>query len=224
MTHSQQYPRLYPLKLPENARKDIISSWMNEKNAILNNGKVTPTTTRANSSKSYRNSQVIKRRNETFAEAEQRLKIKNIEIGIIGPGEITGLSEIIFDLPNYMQSIRCIEDCDVFFIYKRSYDRLISKRNPICINKMKDYVYMKLLSRNNRLSSKVTVDLYRSLQYRIELSMKKRSLIPIRQKSTNSSENQIKGPIIQLDTKPKLAAYNRLNKRKKSNRHEELVK
>lgn len=27
-THSVQYPRLYPLKLPENAEKDIISSWI----------------------------------------------------------------------------------------------------------------------------------------------------------------------------------------------------
>jgi len=28
LAHPQQYPRLYPLKLPENAEKEIISSWI----------------------------------------------------------------------------------------------------------------------------------------------------------------------------------------------------
>lgn len=199
---------------------------LSEKNAILNNGKSTPI--RPNTCKTSRNSQVIKRRNETFAEAEQRLKIKNVEVGIIGPGEITGLSEFIFDLPTSMQSIRCIEDCDVFYIYKRSYERLICKRNPTCINKMKDYVYMKLMSRNNRLKNTIPVDLYRSLQYKIELGKKKRSLIPIKTKvKTNPLDAHSKGPIIQLDTKPKLAAYNRLNRRNtlsKFSRHGESSK
>jgi hypothetical protein len=99
------------------------------------------------------NSQAIKRRSETFAEAEQRQKTKNVEIGIIGAGEIAGLAETLFELPTYMQSIRCLEDCDVFYIYKRSYDRLISKRNPVCVNRMREHAYIKLMSRNNRLMS-----------------------------------------------------------------------
>jgi SUMO ligase MMS21 Smc5/6 complex component len=37
-----------------------------------------------NSKLSQYNSQVIKRRSETFAEAEFRMKSKNIEIGILG--------------------------------------------------------------------------------------------------------------------------------------------
>lgn len=114
-----------------------------------------------------------------------------------------------------MQSIRCLEDCDVFYIYKRSYDRLISKRNPVCVNRMKEHVYIKLMSRNNRLMNKIPIDLYRSLQYRIELGRQKRSMIPIKKRSSNLSDMAIKGPIIQFDTKPKLAEYNRLTRRKK---------
>jgi len=80
---------------------------------------------------------------------------------------------------------------------------------------MKDYVFMKLLLRNDRLKTKIPVDLYRSLQYRIELGKKKRSLIPVRIKKTTPVTNLeiMKGPIIQLDTKPKLELYKRLKRR-----------
>lgn len=187
-----------------------------EKKAIFNSGTKPPVQPRTfHQSKLLQNSQAIKRRTETFAEAEQRRKTKNLEIGIIGPGEIAGLAEILFELPTCMQSIRCLEDCDVFYIYKRSYDRLISKRNPVCVNRMKEYVYIKLMSRNNRLMNKIPIDLYRSLQYRIELGRQKRSMIPIKKRSSNLSDMAIKGPIIQFDTKPKLAEYNRLTRRKK---------
>ena len=113
---------------------------------------------------------LLKRRNETFAEAEKRLKVKNIEVGILGPGEITGMCEILFEMPSYMQSTKCVEDCDVFFLSKKYYERLISKRNPTCINKMKQNVLLKLATRNSRLNSSNRVDLFRSLQYRLEQS------------------------------------------------------
>lgn len=63
--------------------------------------------------------------------------------------------------------------------------------------------------------NKIPIDLYRSLQYRIELGRQKRSMIPIKKRSSNLSDMAIKGPIIQFDTKPKLAEYNRLTRRKK---------
>lgn len=103
------------------------------------------------------------------------MKNKNFEIGIIGSGEISGLCEIIFDMPTYMQSTKCMEDCDVYYIYKRSYERLIAKRNAFCINRMKEYVYLKLSARNMRLKNLYPIDLYRSIQYKIELSYQKNS-------------------------------------------------
>ena len=181
------------------------------------------------------NKNIIKRRSETFAEAEQRQKIKNIEVGILGPGEITGMCEIIFGMPSYMQSVRCLEDCDVYFIYKRSYDRLIAKRNPTCIKKMRENVYMKLKARNNRLNKSSTpVDLFRSIQYRIEIMKKNNSNnfiqnfnnltsnkdeLTVINDEDNSNESNIndkvykpapRGSIIQLDLKNKSTAYLRL--------------
>ncbi len=65
-------------------------------------------------------------------------------------------------------------------------------------------------------SDKVPIDLYRSLQYRIELGRQKRSMIPIRRRASNHlADMAIRGPIIQFDTKPKLAEYNRLTRRKR---------
>ena len=166
-----------------------------------------------------KNSQVIKRRNETFAEAEQRMKIKNIEIGILGPNEIIGMSEIIFDYSTYMQTVKCSEDCDVYFIFKRSYDRLIAKRNPNCINKMKENVYAKLVDRNNRLKNSQPIDLYRSLQYKIELGRKRKSSIQIttesKQTVTGDASKALllqRGPLIQLDVRSKTAAYERIKR------------
>jgi hypothetical protein len=167
----------------------------------------------------------IKRRSETFAEAELRLKTRNIEVGILGPGEISGMCEIIFDMPTYMQSTKCIEECDVFYIFKRSYDRLISKRNPSCINKMKETVQMKLEARNRRLKISTPIQLYRSLQYKLELTRKRQQqketpeIENTHQTSYNTSFSLPRGPIIQLDLRPKSAAYfNMLKKSDKLNK------
>ncbi len=161
-----------------------------------------------------KNSQAMVRRSFTFAEAEQRRKLKNIEVGIIGPGEISGLCEIIMDMPTYMQSTKCMEDCDVFFIYKRSYDRLISKRNQSCVNKMMEYVYLKLQTRNNRLKLTNPIPFYRSIAYRLELLLhgRKKSLGSINNIQINKTggNNGLKlpprGPIIQKDTRSKIVA------------------
>jgi hypothetical protein len=124
------------------------------------------------------------------------------------------MCEIIFDMPTYMQSIKCLEDCDVYYIYKRSYDRLIAKRNPSCINKMKENVYYKLLDRNNRLKNNNTpINLYRNIQYKIELSMRKKST----EKLIDNNSKVIlakPSPIIQMDNnfRAKTAAYERVKR------------
>ena len=186
-----------------------------EKNAILKGGKLVRRGSALKSSQNQLSSQVMKRRNETFAEAEQRLKVKNIEIGIIGPGEISGLCEVLFELPTYMQNVKCVEDCDVFYIHKRSYERLILKRNPTCAAKMRDYTYMKLVARNNRLKRSSPIELYRSLQYSIEVARKKRlslASLPTSGKRRNPLQMPPKGPIIQLNLRSKLSAYKRVHR------------
>lgn len=67
-----------------------------------------------------------------------------------------------------MQSTRCLESCDVFYIYKRSYERLIAKRNPSCIVKMKAHVLAKLAARNARLP----IEFFRSIEYTIRQQFK----------------------------------------------------
>ena len=194
-----------------------------EKNSILNNGsQISSKGSVISSHKETKVTNKIKRRSETFAEAELRLKTRNIEVGILGAGEISGMCEIIFDMPTYMQSTKCIEECDVFYIFKRSYDRLISKRNPSCINKMKETVQIKLEARNKRLKISMPIELYRSLQYRLELTKKKQQQKeisesePPNQTAHNSQISLPRGPIIQLDLRPKSAAYfNMLRKSEK---------
>lgn len=155
------------------------------------------------------------RRSFTFAENEQRRKLKNIEVGIIGSGEISGLCEIVMDMPTYMQSTKCIEDCDVFFIYKRSYERLISKRNQACVNKMMEYVYLKLQTRNDRLKLTNPIPFSRSLEYRLEMILhgRKKSIGSISNSSgqiNKTSLNGLKlpprGPIVQKDSRTKILA------------------
>lgn len=142
------------------------------------------------------------------------MKIRNIEIGILGSGEVVGMCEIIFDMPSYMQSVKCSEDCDVYFIFKRSYDRLVAKRNPNCIKKMKENVHMKLVDRNNRLKNTFQIDLYRSLQYKIELSIKRKSSIHLPEKILDQNKIATKGPLglIQMDLRSKTAAYERIKR------------
>jgi hypothetical protein len=225
-----------------------------EKNYILSNDQKNKIKLININNSFLNNKNVIKRRSETFAEAEQRQKIKNIEVGILGPGEITGMCEIIFGMSSFMQSVRCLEDCDVYFIYKRSYDRLIAKRNPSCIKKMRENVYMKLKARNSRLNKSYTpVDLFRSIQYRIEIMKKNNSnnfiqnfnnLIINREEPTNLNDADIsnesnsndktyksapRGSIIQLDLKTKSAAYSKLKgllearKKKQTDNHRKLM-
>ena len=138
----------------------------------------TATSTSTSAQQSAKNSKMttnklIKRRSETFAEAEHRLKARNIEVGILGAGEIAGMCEILCDMATYMQSTRCMEECDVFYIYKRSYERLIAKRNPTCIAKMREHAQIKLEARNKRLKLHMPVELYRSLEYKLELTKRK---------------------------------------------------
>ena len=118
----------------------------------------------------------LKRRTETFAEAEQRLKSQHVELGILGAGELTGMCEILFGMQSYMQSTRCLENCDCFYILRSSFERLIMKRNPKCAQRIRELLLVKLRLKNARLLSSNTsnapsksIDLFRSLQYKLEL-------------------------------------------------------
>ena len=113
----------------------------------------------------------LKRRMETFAEAEQRLKSQHIELGILGAGELTGMCEILFDMSSYMQSTRCLEPCDCFYILRSSFERLILKRNTKCAQRVRELLLAKLSLKNERLNQlQANVDLFRSLQYKLELT------------------------------------------------------
>lgn len=203
--HQSQYPHLGPLITNHNERKDTLISLMN--NSLKNKKHSLP-------ENQHKNSHPMMRRKCTFAEAEQRLKNRNIEVGILGPGEITGMCEIILDIPTYMQSVKCIEDCDVFYLYKRNYERLIAKRNPMCINKMKEYVYTKLKARNTRLNLINPIPLYQNLELKLEEQIinKNRLSKSVERKSANdgcggraSLRLPPRGTIVQMDVRVKKA-------------------
>lgn len=120
----------------------------------------------------------LKRRMETFAEAEQRLKSQHTELGILGAGELTGMCEILFDMSSYMQSTRCLEPCDCFYILRSSFERLILKRNPKCAQRIRELLLAKLSLKNERLSQlQANVDLFRSLQYKLEITTTKATMV-----------------------------------------------
>ena len=128
----------------------------------------------------------LKRRTETFAEAEQRLKSRQCELGIIGAGEIAGMCEIMFGMNTYMQSTLCLENCAVFYIMRNSFERLILKRNPRCAQRIRELLLLKFETRNERLGGKQpAIELFRSLQYRLDLLTAK-----TRQKRRQQAEQQ----------------------------------
>jgi hypothetical protein len=137
---------------------------------------------------------------------------KRVEIGIVGAGEIAGLCELLLDMPTCMQTTKCLEDCQIFYILKSSYERLILRRNPATVDKMKDYVHMKLKARNARLSSVQPIDLFRSIQYSIELADRsRRGAVSELASGGKGVESDLptKGAVIQMDvaTRPKSAAH-----------------
>jgi hypothetical protein len=69
-----------------------------------------------------------------------------------------------------MQSAQCYsQECDLFFMYKSSYERLILKKNSQhqTLNKMRDYAYMKLKTRNERLNNQI--DFFGTLETKFEI-------------------------------------------------------
>jgi hypothetical protein len=127
----------------------------------------------------------------------------------VGAGEITGLCELLLDMPTCMQTTRCLEDCQVFYILKSSYERLVLKRNPATVDKMKDHVYLKLKARNERLNAMQPVDLFRSIQYHIELFDRNRRTTSEMSGKACDSDLPTKGAVIQMDvaSRPKSAAH-----------------
>ena len=83
---------------------------------------------------------------------------------------------------------------------------------------MKEFVYLKLVARNKRLNSNISVDLFRSLQYKHEITKKKKTTNDLQTNSELDSRLNMlqlppRGPIIQLDLRPKSAAYYTMLKR-----------
>lgn len=115
------------------------------------------------------------------------------------------MCEFIMDMPSYMQSVKCIEDCDVFFLYKRNYERIIAKRNPTCVAKMRQNVLTKLEARNLRLSTTTPISLFRSIQYKLKKLITGKRRDTHTDASLSLSKSAIlklppRGPIIQMDT------------------------
>ncbi|CAF0733690.1 unnamed protein product [Didymodactylos carnosus] len=69
-------------------------------------------------------SYAIKRRHMTFAQAEQELKKRMLQVALLTTGDIIALEEYVCDLQTYMQTARCTSACDLFYILKHNLVRL----------------------------------------------------------------------------------------------------
>ncbi|CAF0903653.1 unnamed protein product [Didymodactylos carnosus] len=69
-------------------------------------------------------SYAIKRRHMTFAQAEQELKKRMLQISLLTAGDIIALEEYVCDLQTHMQTARCTSSCDIFYILKHNLIRL----------------------------------------------------------------------------------------------------
>ena len=63
------------------------------------------------------------------------------------PGDV----EFLFDLKTYIQSVVCIQQCEVYTLSAKNYERLVVKRNPQTLEKLRQGVAIKLEARVPRI-------------------------------------------------------------------------
>ncbi|XP_068717841.1 uncharacterized protein [Montipora capricornis] len=85
-----------------------------------------------------------------FVAMETRLRQREIQATTIGPNDIIGDVEVVLDIPFFCTSVECVETLEVYELDKSSFQRLIARRSPETLNKLRQVVIAKLKVRAER--------------------------------------------------------------------------
>lgn len=86
-----------------------------------------------------------------FAAEERRQRARTIQLAVIGQNDIIGDLEMVLDLPAYSTNVECLESLECYELDKPNFHRLIVKRNPETLEKIKYVAIEKLKYREKRL-------------------------------------------------------------------------
>lgn len=145
--------------------------------------------------KFYTKSQVYRHR-LSYRDAELIHQKQRLDIAEIGPSIDIGLCEILLGLPTFIESVKCIENCSVFYIYRQNYNRIIRK-NQVCVDLMMKSIQLRLEQRFNR----VPIQLYEKLTIKLDDKILRRKfsndkLMPRRR--ANSKNSKTLYPIVRI--------------------------
>ncbi|KAL4222521.1 hypothetical protein ACF0H5_018560 [Mactra antiquata] len=106
---------------------------------------------------------------------------------VVQSREVIGIAEILFDLSTHMDSIRCIEDCEIYTLGLRPFRRLIKRKHPEVMKLVRKYVQMKL---SFRLESSIgeQVPLFRCLNEKLADDIKDTTYKKLHRKSMEQKE------------------------------------
>ena len=63
---------------------------------------------------------------------------------------LTGDTEFVMDLKTYLHTVVCTQNCEVFCLDRRNFDRLVARRNPSTLQLLRDGAEIKHLCRITR--------------------------------------------------------------------------
>ncbi|CAH1788853.1 unnamed protein product [Owenia fusiformis] len=137
--HAQQYPSSYPF---------IASHDLFELESINSVKKAYATKDHPDVTKTpVKQDQVLVRRRDGYAAAENRIHHKTIGLCFVEEGETLGDLELIMNLGSYYSTIICTAQTEVYLLNIKNFDRLVSKRNPLTLDIVKEHVITKLKGR-----------------------------------------------------------------------------
>ncbi|CAF0873630.1 unnamed protein product [Adineta steineri] len=100
----------------------------------------------------HRKSFAIKRRNMTFAQAENERSQRILQLALLGAGDIIGLECYVCDLTTYMNSARCTAPCDLFYILKHNFARLQKRYSTqVFSERLREMVLLSLQAYSSRI-------------------------------------------------------------------------
>lgn len=82
--------------------------------------------------------------------------------------------EVAMDLNTYSYTVHCIQETDIYVLDQKNYERLIEKRNPKVVEKIRSSVLEKFSLRLSWIQDKNDLHLFRYLLYKIEESRRQK--------------------------------------------------
>ncbi|XP_071182163.1 uncharacterized protein [Mytilus edulis] len=98
----------------------------------------------------------------------------HIELCLICSQELIGDLEVAMDLDTYSYTVNCIQETDIYVLDQKNYERLIEKRNPKVVEKIRSSVLEKFSLRLSWIQDKNDLPLFRYLLYKIEESRRQK--------------------------------------------------